>query len=51
MNCKHWGELIDERHFKEVAKLWLIFMNNKDCLEKVKKCYKRAFKAREIDFW
>jgi len=29
MNCKHWGELIDERHFKEAAKLWLIFLNSK----------------------
>jgi hypothetical protein len=29
MNCKHWGELIDERYFKEVAKLSLIFVNSK----------------------
>jgi hypothetical protein len=34
MNFKHRGELIYERHFKEVAKLSLIFVNSKDCLEK-----------------
>jgi len=38
MNCKHFGNhRFIKRHFKEVAKLWLIFVNNKYCLEKVKK--------------
>jgi len=35
----------------EVAKLCMIFVNSKDCLENVKKSYKGAFKAWEMDFW
>lgn len=40
-----------ERHFKEVAKLCLIFVDSKYCLEKVKKSYNHALKAWEMDFW
>jgi hypothetical protein len=40
INSKHFGNhKFFERHFKEVAKLCLIFGNNKYCLEKVKKCF------------
>ena len=39
MNCKHLGNTnLLNVIFNEVAKLWLIFVNNKYCFEKVKKC-------------
>jgi len=38
-----------ERHFKEVAKLCRKNVNNKYCLENVKKSYNHALKAWEMD--